>query len=48
LEQADHADQPLTAHRMGQGWALQVCDSDTAGQATPPYAGCVVTGRVRV
>jgi len=48
LEQADHADQPLTTHWMGQGWELQICDSDTAGQATPPNAGCVVTGRVRV
>jgi len=48
LEHADQADQPLTAQLTGQGCVLQICDSDTAGHARPPWAGCVVTGRVRI
>jgi len=45
-EQADQADQLLTAQLTGQPCVLQGCDCDSAGHATPPKAGCVVMVRV--
>jgi len=45
-EQADHADQPLTAQLMAHGCVLQVCDCVKDGQAVPPKAAYTTTERV--